>query len=291
VIPPRLLAATLCVAAGLALVPTAGAASPPGSEPAPAPAPAPARRIVTLAPHLAELVHAAGAGDRLVGVSDWSDYPPGVEDLPRVGSAVQVDLETLVALAPDLVLGWEGGNPARLLRQVEGQGFRLVTFGVETLEDIGTQIEAIGRLAGTSAAAAQAAARYHAGLAALRAEQAGKAELRVFYQVSWRPLYTVGGRQVISQVIALCRGRNIFGDQAVLAPAVGLEAIVARNPEVILSTQRQAAELAEWRRWNEVAAVAAGHLYTVPGDLLARPSPRILDGARAVCAALDQARP
>jgi ABC-type Fe3+-hydroxamate transport system substrate-binding protein len=284
-------AAALCAAAAVALALAVATAALPEPVPEPVPEAAPARRIVTLAPHLAELVHAAGAGAQLVGVSDWSDYPAGVESLPRVGSAVQVDLETLVALAPDLVLGWEGGNPARLLQQVEGQGFRLVTFGVETLEDIGTQIEAIGRLAGTPGPAAQAAARYHAGLAALRAEQAGKAELRVFYQVSWRPLYTVGGRQVISQVITLCRGRNIFGDQAVLAPAVGLEAIVARDPEVILASARQAAELAEWRRWPEVAAVAGGHLYTVPGDLLARPSPRILDGARAVCAALDQARP
>ena len=284
----RRLSAALCAAACLVLGPLAAAG--PGAVAEPEPQPGPALRIVTLAPHLAELVHAAGAGDRLVGVSDWSDYPPGVEALPRVGSAVQVDLETLVALAPDLVLGWEGGNPARLLRQVEGQGFRLVTFGVETLEDIGAQIEAIGRLAGTADAAARAAARYHDGLVALAAAQAGKAELRVFYQVSWRPLYTVGGRQVISQVISLCRGRNVFADQAVLAPAVGLEAVVARDPEVILATQRQAAELDEWRRWGNVAAVAGGHLYTLPGDLLARPSPRILDGAREVCAALDRAR-
>lgn len=280
----RRLAAALCVAAGLvvASVTATAAAAAPG-YPA-------AQRIVTLAPHLAELVHAAGAGDRLVGVSDWSDYPPGVADLPRVGSAVAVDLETLVGLAPDLVLGWEGGNPARLLRQVEGQGFRLVTLGVETLEDIGAQIETIGRLAGTADTAAAAAARYLAELAALAREQDGKRELRVFYQVSWRPLYTVGGRQVISQVIGLCGGRNVFGDQAALAPAVGLEAVVARDPEVILASQRQAAELAQWRRWPDVAAVAGGHLYTVPGDVLARPSPRLLDGTRAVCAALDRAR-
>lgn len=252
--------------------------------------PGPAQRIVTLAPHLAELVHAAGAGDRLVGVSDWSDYPPGVEALPRVGSAVQVDLETLVQLDPDLVLGWDGGNPARVLRQVEEQGFRLVTFGVETLDDIGAQIEAIGGLAGTPDTAARAATEFRAGLAALAAGQAGKAELRVFYQVSWRPLYTIGGRQVISQVIGLCGGRNVFGEQATLAPAVGLEAVVARDPQVILATERQAAELAEWGRWPGLAAVAGGHLYTVPGDLLARPSPRILEGARAVCAALDRAR-
>lgn len=258
---------------------------------APAGAETPAPRIVTLAPHLAELVHAAGAGDRLVGVSDWSDYPPGVEALPRVGSAIQVDVETLVALAPDLVLGWEGGNPARVLRQVEEQGFRLVTFGVETLEDIGAQIEAIGGLAGTRGRAARAAARFRDELEALRAEHSGKPQLRVFYQVSWRPLYTIGGRQVISQVIELCGGRNVFDDQATLAPAVGLEAVVARDPEVILASERQAAELAEWGRWANLAAVAGGHLYTVPADLLARPAPRILEGARAVCAALDRARP
>ena len=276
----RLLAAALCVAVSPALAaPTAAESEHPA-----------ARRIVTLAPHLAELVHAAGAGERLVGASEWSDYPPGVEALPRVGSAFQVDLERLAALSPDLVLGWEGGNPARVLEQLAQHGYRVVALPGETLDDVAAQIERIGELAGTGARAAQSAARYRAELAALRLAQAGKPALGVFYQVSWRPLYTVGGRQVISQVIELCGGRNVFGDQAAMAPAIGLEAVIARQPEVILGTGPAEDLRQQWQRWPGIPAVAGGHVYTLPGDLLARPSPRILEGARALCAALDRAR-
>jgi iron complex transport system substrate-binding protein len=278
----RRLPAALCVAACMLLVSTVAAA--------PAPAPEPARRIVTLAPHLAELVHAAGAGDRLVGVSEWSDYPPGVEQLPRVDNAFQVDQERLAALAPDLVLGWRGGNPDRMLAQLEQRGYRVVALETATLDDVALQLEAIGRLAGTSDIAAQAARRYREALAALRAEQAGKAELRVFYQVSWQPLYTIGGRQLISRVIALCGGRNVFADVETLAPAVGLEAVVARDPQVILGGGSQADQFDGWQRWGTVSAVAGGHMYAVDGNLVTRPAPRILAGARQVCAALDRAR-
>jgi iron complex transport system substrate-binding protein len=267
--------AMLCIAAG------AGAATDNA---------APARRIVTLAPHLAELVHAAGAGNRMVGTVEWTDYPPAAAELPRVGDAFRLDLEALAALAPDLVLGWKGGNPDHLLEQLAQRGYRVVAFAPERLDDIGAQLEEIGRLAGVPAAAREAADAYRSGLAALREAQAGKPGIRVFYQVSWRPLYTVGGRQLISQVITLCGGRNVFDDLGELAPAVGLESVIARDPEVILAAAIQSDELDQWRRWPGITAVARGQLHTVDGDLVVRPSPRILEGARQVCDALDQAR-
>lgn len=251
---------------------------------------APAARIVTLAPHLAELVYAAGAGDRLVATVEWSNYPPEAAALPRVGDAFRVDLEALAALAPDLVLAWKGGNPDHMLEQLAQRGYRVVALAPEQLEDIAVHLLEIGRLAGSPEPAAEAAARYRAGLEALRRAQAGKRELRVFYQVSWRPLYTVGGRQLISEVIALCGGRNIFGELGELAPAVGMEAVIARDPEVILTADIQRAELAEWRRWPSLRAVAGDHLYAVDGDLVVRATPRILEGTRQVCEALDQAR-
>jgi iron complex transport system substrate-binding protein len=251
---------------------------------------APAQRIVTLAPHLAELVHAAGAGDRLIGTVEWSDYPPEAAALPRIGDAFRLDLEALAALGPDLVLAWRGGNPDHLLEQLEQRGYRVVALAPQELDDIGAHLVEIGRLAGTPGPAREAAARYREGLEALRRAQAGKPELRVFWQVSWRPLYTVGGRQLISEVIALCGGRNIFADLGELAPAVGMEAVIARDPEVILSADVQRAELAEWARWPSVTAVARGHLYAVDGDLVVRASPRILEGTRQVCAALDRGR-
>ena len=288
---PGVIAALACVAAlGLAGAMAAGAAANTEAD-AVAPADAtPARRIVTLAPHLAELVYAAGAGDRLVGTVEWSDYPPAAQQLARVGDAFRVDLESLAILRPDLLLAWRGGNPDHLLEQLEDRGHRVVALAPERLDDIALHLETIGRLAGTPEPAAAAAARYRTELAALRAAQAGKREVRVFYQVSWRPLYTVGGRQLISEVIGLCGGRNVFEDLGALAPAVGIEAVIARNPEVILAGAAQRGELEQWRRWPTIDAVAQGQLHAVDGDLVVRASPRILGGIRQVCAALDTAR-
>ena len=249
-----------------------------------------AQRIVTLAPHLAELVYAAGAGAQLAGTVEWSDYPPAAQQVPRVGDAFRVDLESLAVLQPDLLLAWRGGNPDHLLEQLEGRGYRVVALAPARLDDIAAHLETIGALAGTPGPAAAAAARYREALAALRRAQAGKQEVRVFYQVSWRPLYTVGGRQLISEVIALCGGRNVFEDLGALAPAVGIEAVIARNPQVILGSAAQGGELEQWRRWPSIEAVAHDQLHAVDGDLVVRASPRILGGIRQVCAALDTAR-
>lgn len=277
------------IALVLALLLSAGcvAAEPDAARPD---APPPAQRIVTLAPHLAELVFAAGAGEQLVGTVAWTDYPPAAAALPHIGDAFRLDLEALAALQPDLVLGWKGGNPDHLLEQLVQRGYRVVALEPRRLDDIGRHLVEIGELAGTEAAAREAAAIYRVDLYGLRRAHAGKAELRVFYQISWRPLYTVGGRQLISEIITLCGGRNLFADLGDLAPAVAMEAVIARDPQVILTAEGQSVDLDEWRRWPGISAVAAGHLYTVDGDLVVRPSPRILEGTRQVCAALDLAR-
>lgn len=292
----RRLAATvalLAIAAQLAgTVATAAApeaAAPEAAAPA-ATAAEPARRIVTLSPHLAELVYAAGAGEHVVGTVAWTDYPPAAAALPHIGDAFRVDLEALAALEPDLVLAWKGGNPDHLLEQLAERGYRVVALEPERLDDIGAHMVEIGRLAGTEQAAREASAQFRTELHALRRAQAGKSALRVFYQVSWRPLYTVGGRQLISEVIELCGGQNLFADLGELASSVSMEAVIARDPEVILTAEVQSADLDEWRRWHSVTAVARGHLYSVDGDLVARASPRILEGTRQVCDALDRAR-
>jgi iron complex transport system substrate-binding protein len=252
--------------------------------------PVPAQRIVALAPHLAELVYAAGAGERLVGAVAWTDYPPEAAELPRIGDAFRLDLEALAVLQPDLVLAWKGGNPDHMLEQLEQRGYRVVRLAPQRLDDVATHLLEIGRLTGTPEPARRAAESYRSGLDELRREHAGKRELRVFYQVSWRPLYTVGGSQLITEVMALCGGRNIFAELGELAPAVGMEAVIARDPEVILTSDVQQGELVEWGRWPGVTAVARGHLYSVNGDLLVRAAPRILQGIREICARLDDAR-
>jgi len=267
--------------AGLVAAVLLGAAGPASATP-------PASRIVVLAPHLAEIVWAAGAGDRLVGVVEWSDYPEPVRDLPRVGNAFSIDDERIAGLEPDLVIAWAGGNPTQVIERLRGRGYRVEAFATSGLEDVAEQLLAVGRLAGTEAQAGAAAAGYRDTLASLRAAQEGKRPVRVFYQVSARPLYTVGGDQVITRVLSLCRGENVFSDLGQLAAVVDLEAVVARDPEAILASD--GADLAGWDRWPELAAVRRGNLFTVDGDLIARPSPRLLDGAAQVCERLDAAR-
>jgi iron complex transport system substrate-binding protein len=247
---------------------------------------APARRIVTLAPHLAELVYAAGAGERLVGVAEFSDYPPAVRQLPRIGDAFRVDAEALLALEPDLVLGWASGNPAPTIAQLRSLKLHVVTFEPRVLRDVADHIEAIGELAGTTAVAGPAATAYRNRLAALEQVAAGRAPVRVFVQLASQPYYTVTDRHFLSQGLALCGGRNVFGDLAGLTAVVSAEAVVTAAPAAIIASDMGGAggdPLADWRGWPSIPAVAAGELHLVNADLLSRPSLRILDGIAALC--------
>lgn len=251
-----------------------------------------ARRIVALAPHLTELVYTAGAGDRLVGVVAWSDFPPAAQELPQVGDAFRVDLERLALLRPDLVLAWQSGNPPQMIGQLERHGYRVVTLATPGLDAVADNLVAIGQLAGTSTAAGAAAAAYRAELAALRDRHAAKTRVTVFYQISPQPLYTVGGPHPISEIIATCGGRNIFGDLATPAPVVAVEDVLSRDPQVIVAGPPPGGDdtLGHWRRWTQLAAVRGGNLYTVDPSLVTRASTRIIEGLRRVCALLEHAR-
>lgn len=251
----------------------------------------PAARIVTLAPHLAELVHAAGAGDLLVGVSEYSDFPPAVRGLPRVGDAFRVDLERLAELAPDLVLAWGSGNPQAMQDSVAALGVPLLVLEPRNLDDVGRQLELIGRASGRLAAASRAAVDYRAGLAALRAARRGVPSVSVFYQISDQPLYTINGHHPISEMLTICGGRNVFAELGPLAPAVGEEAVVQRDPEAILTGGQPAAELrARWGRWPGLRAAALDAFHSVDADRVARVTPRALEGVQEICAALDATR-
>ncbi|MEE4186548.1 MAG: cobalamin-binding protein [Gammaproteobacteria bacterium] len=254
-----------------------------------APAVAAPPRLVALAPHITELVYAAGAGANLVGVAEYSDYPAAALQLPRVGDAYRVDYETLRRLEPDIVVAWESGNPREVLDRLREQGFRVVTLEARTLDDVAEHLELIGALAHTEAQAAAAAAAYRERLRALRAQYRDSDRVSVFYQIAAEPYFTVSGDHVISRIIELCGGNNVFADVPGLAPAVTLEAIVAANPQVILAGSN-ADWRSAWRRWPTVRAVAANALYAVDPDLLARSGPRLVAGAEQVCAALATAR-
>jgi len=254
---------------------------------------APARRIVSLAPNVTELLFAAGAGPQVVGAVEYSDYPPEARAIRRVGDYERPDFEAILALKPDLVVGWESGNGLDNLRRLKQLGLTVFASELGALPELGATIEKLGVLAGTSEAAGRAAAEYRARLAALRARYAGRGEVGVFYEIWNRPLQTVNDAHLISDVIRLCGGRNVFGKLRALAPTVNEEDVVRADPEAIVASGMSGTRpewLDDWKRWPRLTAVTRGNLYVVPPELLQRATPRVLDGAEQLCAALDDAR-
>jgi iron complex transport system substrate-binding protein len=248
-------------------------------------------RIVTLAPNLAELVFTAGAGDALVGVSAYSDYPPAVEALPLVGDAFTIDQERLALLRPELLLAWESGTPAHVVDDLRQAGYAVEVIRTRSLGDITTALVRIGELAGTGPVAREVAAEFAASLQQLGDRYGAAETIRVFYQVSSRPLYTVGREHYVSELIELCGGRNVFADVVELAPAIDVEAVVDRNPEVMLASDDAVDDaFGEWGRWPSIAANRYGNHFLLPADELSRPTTRVLAAGEAVCDALRSAR-
>ena len=249
-------------------------------------------RIVALSPHLTEIVYAAGAGNQLAAVVRYSDYPEAARRLPRVGDASRIDLERVIALKPDVILGWQSGNPAGDLERLGRLGFRLFVSEPRRLPDIARLLRTIGVLAGTSDTAAGAALEFERELAFLRSRYASRAPVRVFYEIWHRPLLTVNKMHLISDVIALCGGINVFGESPVLTPSVSLESVVALRPDVILggSSAIEPEEFSSLWRNAPVSTLRSIPVRYVPADLIQRQTPRIAEGARIVCQHLDQVR-
>jgi iron complex transport system substrate-binding protein len=250
------------------------------------------QRIAALSPHLAEIAYAAGAGDRLAAAVRFSDYPGPAARLPRVGDAARIDIERLLAIRPDLILAWASGNPAADLRRLERRGFRVFVTEPRRLTDIARVLRAVGALAGTEPVAARAAAAFESELEALRRRYSARAPVRVFYQIWHRPLLTVNAQHLISDVIALCGGRNVFADAPMLTPAVSIEAVLHARPQMILggSSAMRPEDLAtEWAR-APVAALRTLPVRYVPPDLIQRQTPRVAQGARRICECIDEIR-
>ncbi|TAK46103.1 MAG: cobalamin-binding protein [Betaproteobacteria bacterium] len=254
---------------------------------------APAHRIVSLAPHLTELLYAAGAGDRLVGAIEHSDYPEAARKLPRVGSESGINLEALLRLKPDLVAAWPNAGSRRQIERLAALGIPVYRSEPRELDDIAVTLQALGELAGTRAVAEAAARAFRERAARLQRAHSAKPRLRVFYQVWDRPLMTVNGAHLISKVIRLCGGENVFAALPVIAPPIDREAVLRADPEVIIASGADGlrpAWLDDWSAFSQLTAVRRGSLHAVPPELMQRHTPRILDGAERLCALFDQAR-
>lgn len=252
----------------------------------------PAQRIISLAPSLTELLFVAGAGNRIVGVSEYSDHPPQAQGIPIVGRYDLLDMEAIVGHNPDLIVAWRSGNPQAAVQRLIDLGFNVYVAEPRTLLSIADQIEKLSTLAGTQATGQAASNYFREQLERLRLRYEDSVKIPVFYQVWNEPLISVGGDELINDIITLCGGRNIFADLG-LAPKVSVESVLMRDPALIIASGMDIARpewLDEWRRWPQLQAVAKEALFFIPPDLVQRHSLRVLGGALQMCAQIDSVR-
>jgi len=252
----------------------------------------PARRVIAMAPHITELLFAAGGGDRVVGAMNHSDYPEAAKRVPLVGSDAQIDLERVLALRPDLLVVWQTGNTERQLSQLKSLNIPIFYSEPKKLDEVATSLIRLGQLMGTDAVAQTAARDYRQKLARLTATYARRPPVRVFYQIWEKPLFTLNGEHVVSDALRVCGGVNVFAGMKVTAPSVGVEAVLQQNPEAVVGGERHDGQSGVniWKPYQGMLAVRRGNLFMLDGDLLVRATPRIADGVAALCDKLQTAR-
>jgi iron complex transport system substrate-binding protein len=254
--------------------------------------PGPARRIITLAPNLAELVFAADAGKSLKAVVEYSNFPEQAAQLPRVGDAFRIDLERIIELKPDLVIAWKSGNPQTALQKLQQLGITVWQVEITRPEEIANVVESISIVAGTSETGEAVAVRLRERLAALKEENADKTPLSFFYQIAPRPLYTINDKHIISRSLSVCGGSNVFSDLPALAPQISREAVIISDPQVMIAPASAGAPpaLLTWEDWPQLQAVQNGTMLYLPADEISQATPRLLDSIEFACKLLDEVR-
>jgi len=253
----------------------------------------PARRIVSLSPHITEQLFAIGAGELIVGTVEWSDYPEAARDIPQVGSSSAINYEIVTRLDPDLVLAWRSGNGDQVVARLRALGFVVHVQEPERLEDMPRELVQLGVLVGHEDQAAVVVDDFNTRIVALREAYSGRPVVQVFQQIWGQPLITLNGDHLASDILRLCGGHNIFADAATLVVNTSLEAVLLRDPELIIVTESGSdlsASLRAWQKWPSIRAVANGQVTAIDPDLLQRHGPRIAAGAEQVCEAVERAR-
>jgi len=252
---------------------------------------APAKRIVALSPHSVEMLYAIGAGESIVATTEHADYPQSALQIPRIGGYHGIQVERVIELDPDLVVVWGSGNKAEDIEKLNSLGFKVYNSDPKTLEAVAGELEELGELTGHQEQAAIVVADYQLKLNALRASNAVKPKVKVFYQLWSTPLMSVAKNSWIQQIIDVCHGENVFYDADSDYPQLSLENVLMKMPEVILQSQDKGNILGvDWSQWQEIPAVKNKHIYPLNADLLHRAAPRAILGVKSLCDALDKAR-
>lgn len=250
------------------------------------------QRVISLAPHITELVYAVGAGDKLVAVSDYSDYPAEAQLLPRVNSFAALNIEAILALKPDLVLAWRSGNPPADLARLQQFGVRVEYSDPLLIDDIATELLQIGQWLGQAEQGALVATQIQQRLTLLRASYQQQAPVKVFYAMSTDPLSTVANQAWPTQLLQACGADNIFADAKNDYPQPQLEQLLLRQPEVIVRASKEGSTKQEqfWQRYPSLPAVRKQAFITLEPDWVYRATPRMIDATQQLCEALQQYR-
>jgi len=253
----------------------------------------PAERIISLAPSVTELLFAIGAGSQVVGVIEYSDFPPEAKTLQVVGRFDLLDIEKILELEPDLIIGWKSGNPRTSIEQLKRLGLSVYLVELNDLPSISTQMESLSKLAGTTIEAKEAINHFNQTYESLVTQYSNRESVRTFYQVWESPIITTGGQELMNDIIELCSGENIFNAIDQIAPKVSLEAVIIANPEVIIGSGvglTRPEWLNDWESWPSLKAVSEEHVYFIPPDLVQRQTPRTLIGTKQMCEHIAKAR-
>jgi iron complex transport system substrate-binding protein len=254
----------------------------------------PVQRIISLAPHVTELVFEAGAGAALIGISDYSDYPEQAKKIPSIGNIFALDIERLLALKPDLVIIWGTGNAKLLAQKLRQHQMLVFESEPQNYEMIASSIERIAHLAGTDAIGKKNAQAFRLRLEQIKQRyqlKANETPLNVFYQIGSKPIMSINGKHILAQVMTTCGAKNSFANVKDLVPTLSAEAVIANNPDAIVSSGNNIEQsLGNWLNFKHLKAVQNKHLFVIDGDLLNRSGPRILEGTEQLCKQLASVR-
>lgn len=252
-----------------------------------------ANRIISLSPNTTEILFHIGAGDQIVGADEYSNYPLAANKIIRVNNHAAANYELILSLKPDLVIAWQSGNGDKIITRLRELGLPVFVVETQSMQEIPSLYRRLGQLSGQSLKASQQAEAFAKKLQRLNQSFASREKVKTFYQIWNDPLMTLNGDHILTDIIELCGGVNIFSDSAALVPYVNMESVLAKDPQVIISggaNQNDLWNLGIWQQWSGVNAVKNRQVYSIPSDLLQRHSDRILQGAELVCQYLEKAR-
>ena len=253
----------------------------------------PIERIISLAPHTTELLFAAGAGDKIIATVEYSNFPEAAKRLPRVGSYNKLDMERILSFQPDLIVTWKTRATATQVEKLQKLGLHVVFTEPRSLVGIDEELKRLGKLVGSEQKANHAANEYLNKLEQLQSKYQGKNKLRAFYQIWDKPLMTINGEHLISDVMQLCGLENIFANINNLVPRISEEAVLKQDPQVIIAggmAKLNPEWTKKWQRWKTLSATRHNALIDINPDIIQRHSPRILQGASVLCNKADTIR-